>query len=342
MQRCLQLAQKGLGHVAPNPLVGAVIVYEGRIIGESWHKAHGQAHAEINAINSVEDKSLLSKSTIYISLEPCSHHGKTPPCADALIKYGFKEVVIACKDPFPKVSGSGIEKLKQAGINVTLGVLEKEALVLNERFITFHTKQRPFVLLKWAQSADGFVDAERDSASKQALKISNEASRSLVHKMRTEEAAIMVGTNTARLDNPQLNARLWPGNNPTRIFIDKSLTLSKKLHLFNNQSKTFVFNQSREEVDTRTHFVKIDFTKAVLPQLLHRLYLENIQSLIVEGGPQLLTSFIEHELWDKAHIITSPQIIGAGVKAVTLAKAAITESFYLQGDKHELFKPLKS
>jgi diaminohydroxyphosphoribosylaminopyrimidine deaminase/5-amino-6-(5-phosphoribosylamino)uracil reductase len=244
INRCLELALPGLGNTAPNPMVGSVIVHGWHIIGEGFHHRFGGPHAEVNAVNSVKDKTLLRNSVLYVNLEPCSHSGKTPPCAEMIIEAGIPEVVIGTADPNPIVSGNGIKKLEHAGIRVTTGILEKQCIALNRRFITFHSRKRPYIILKWAQTSDGFIDVLRENQGiSRPTWISNEISRKLVHKWRSEEQAILVGTQTAILDNPQLNVREWTGNSPIRMVIDRQLKLSKKLNLFNNSSTTIVFNE---------------------------------------------------------------------------------------------------
>lgn len=319
MKRCLELAGKGLGSVAPNPMVGCVVVLDGKIIGEGYHQQYGQAHAEVNAINSVENKDSLKKATLYVNLEPCSHFGKTPPCADLIIENKIPYVVIGSVDSNPKVSGQGIEKLTKAGVDVKVGVLEEECHKLNKRFFTFYEKKRPYIILKWAQTADGFIDAVRDENNTgKALQISNPDSRKLLHKWRSEEQAIMIGTNTALLDNPQLTVREWQGKNPLRITIDKWLRIPKPFHLFDKSTPTLVFTAANAISETNLEFVKIDFEVSLLPQLLNELFKRNIQSVLVEGGEQLLNSFIFPDIWDEARVFISDKEIGNGVSAPIL------------------------
>ena len=314
MQRSIELAKNGLGNVAPNPMVGCVIVHEDKIIGEGYHQKYGQAHAEVNAINSIKDKTLLEKSTLFVNLEPCSHFGKTPPCSDLIIKNKIPRVVISCIDTFSEVSGKGIKKLSEAGLEVTVGVLEKESRELNRRFFTYHEKKRPFVILKWAQSIDGFIgDDLRHGDS--SLKISSDLSHSLGHKWRTEEQAILIGTNTALRDNPQLNVRYWKGKNPIRLVIDKDLKIPQTLNLFDNTVATIIFNNSKTELIEKTEYLKLDFTQSIIPQILQVLYEKEIQSLIVEGGAHVLNSFIQENLWDEARVFYSPMLLSKGVKA---------------------------
>ncbi|MBQ8520450.1 MAG: bifunctional diaminohydroxyphosphoribosylaminopyrimidine deaminase/5-amino-6-(5-phosphoribosylamino)uracil reductase RibD [Bacteroides sp.] len=311
--RCIQLAQNGLCNAAPNPMVGAVIVHNDRIIGEGYHIRCGEAHAEVNAIRSVKDESLLKESTMYVSLEPCSHYGKTPPCADLIINKGIPRVVIGCMDPFSLVAGRGIRKLRDAGIEVTVGVLEAECRRFIRRFITFHTHRRPYILLKWAQSADGYIDRERTDGNPVVL--STPLTSMLVHKKRAEHAAILVGRRTALLDNPSLTVRHWYGKNPVRLVIDKDLTLPKDLHLFDGSVPTWVFTRRAEaSPHPQTEYIPLDFGCDILPQIMEILYERKIQSLLVEGGSILLQSFIDAGCWDEACIETAPVALEGGIK----------------------------
>ena len=317
MHRCLELAQLGAGYVAPNPMVGAVLVHEGRIIGEGWHKEYGKAHAEVNCINAVKesDRQFISQSILYVSLEPCAHHGKTPPCTDLIIRHKIPKVVIGCRDPFKEVDGKGIEKLKAAGIEVETAVLEEECRELNKRFFTFHKKQRSFIILKWAQTADGFIAGDD---SKRIL-ISNEFSNRLVHKWRSEEAAIMVGTNTALHDDPALTTRLWPGPSPVRLVIDMNLRLPGSLKVFDGSERTIVFNTIKEDEKPNLPFIKLDKEKQFVPQLMDVLYRLPLQSVLVEGGAALLQTFIESGVWDEARVIVNGELsIGNGLPAPVL------------------------
>jgi diaminohydroxyphosphoribosylaminopyrimidine deaminase/5-amino-6-(5-phosphoribosylamino)uracil reductase len=329
MQRCLQLAVMGAGAVAPNPMVGAVLVYNGRVIGEGYHQKYGEAHAEVNCINSVAeaDKAFIKKSTLYVSLEPCAHFGKTPPCADMIINNKIPNVVIGCRDSFAAVDGKGVERLKAAGVQVALGILENESLELNKRFFTFHEKQRPYIILKWAQSSDGKMAAPLNPPeggtlvheAARRLLISNEFTNRLVHKWRSEEAAIMIGTKTALLDDPALTARLWPGNSPTRLVIDMDLKLPSSHKLFDGTVETIVFNQHKQETGEILSFYKIDKSKALIPQILNALYKLQLQSVIIEGGAKLLQSFIDENAWDEARVITNTDMkIGEGINAPIL------------------------
>jgi diaminohydroxyphosphoribosylaminopyrimidine deaminase / 5-amino-6-(5-phosphoribosylamino)uracil reductase len=330
MLRCFELASLGLGHVAPNPMVGSVITYNEKIIGEGYHSKYGQAHAEVNAINSVIDKSLLSKSPLYVTLEPCAHFGKTPPCADLIIKNHIPKVVIANIDPFSQVKGKGIEKLKNAGIEVVTGVQKEAGERLNKRFFTFHSKFRPYVILKWAQTQDGFIDVLRTPAHPQQPNwITNRQARMLVHKWRTEEQAIMVGTNTALCDNPRLNVRDWEGNSPVRVLVDRTSRLPQDLHIFDNSVRTLVFTEKVVKKDSEnTEFIKIDFSEETPKHIMNELYNRNIQSLIVEGGARLLSSFIKAKLWDESRIFTGNSLFGNGVPAPPIGTNHIwTESW---------------
>ncbi|MDR0803079.1 bifunctional diaminohydroxyphosphoribosylaminopyrimidine deaminase/5-amino-6-(5-phosphoribosylamino)uracil reductase RibD [Fluviicola sp.] len=321
MQRALQLAKLGGIHVAPNPLVGAVIVCRNRIIGEGYHQHFGEAHAEVNAIHSVEDPSLLEEATIYITLEPCSHFGKTPPCADLLIRSKFKRVVIAQADPFPEVAGRGIEKLRNAGIQVDCGILEQEAKELNKRFITFHTKKRPFVTLKWAQTSNGFIDRDRSEENKTGINwISQPETQVITHQLRTSEQAILVGWKTVLNDNPSLTARAFSGKNPIRIVIDPELKAPENATLFTDNHQTIVFNKKETKTFDSVHYLKLnDFTPEAILSELYRIH---IHSVLVEGGAFTLAQFIESGLWDKALVITGQGEFNSGVKAPVLAKMA--------------------
>lgn len=323
MMRCIQLAKNGIGNAAPNPMVGAVIVHHDKIIGEGYHVRCGEAHAEVNAIRSVKDEHLLCESIIYVSLEPCSHYGKTPPCADLIISKGIRKVVIGCKDPFALVDGNGIQKLRQAGIEVVVGVLEEQCWNLIKRFVTFHTQKRPFILLKWAESADGYMDYLRNDGHPAIL--STPLTSMCVHKLRTEYSAILVGRRTALLDNPSLTSRYWYGKNPIRLVIDKDLTLPRHLHIFDGKVPTIVFTYRQETPSIPlTEFVHLDFSADILTQIMKTLYERKIQSLIVEGGSRLLQSFIDAELWDEARIEVSPIQFKQGVKAPVMQKKYIS------------------
>ena len=322
MHRALELAKLGAGCVSPNPLVGCVIVHDGKIIGEGWHKKYGEAHAEVNAVNSIHEKKLLKESTVFVNLEPCSHFGKTPPCADLLIQHQVKKVVIANEDPNPLVAGHGIKKLKEAGCDVEIGVLENEGKELNKRFFAFMEKKRPFILLKWAQTEDGFI-AHSNYASRW---ISSEFSRQLVHKWRSEEDAVLVGTKTAAHDNPALSVRDWSGRNPVRIVIDRFLRLPSKLNLFDKTQKTICYNVLKHEEHPNLTLVRLD-EQDFIKQLVHDLYKQKIQSVMIEGGAQTLKLFIDAGLWDEARIFTSTRSFDDGIAAPTLEGDLISQDF---------------
>jgi len=314
MKRCLQLAKNGLGTTYPNPLVGSVIVHNGKIIGEGWHKKAGEAHAEVNAINSVKNKELLAESTIYVNLEPCSHFGKTPPCANLIIEHKIPKVVIGCIDSFSEVAGKGIEKLTNAGCKVTLNVLEKECLEINKRFFTFHNKKRPFIILKWAETADGFI-APLHNETKNSISISNQYSRQLVHKYRTEEQAILVGTTTVLNDNPNLDARDWFGKHPTRIILDRTHKIPSDFHVKNKKNPTIIFTEEENCVNSEYCIYEFSiFDTQLISTILNNLYEKNIQSIIIEGGSVTLQQFIDSNLWDEARIFISENTIVEGIK----------------------------
>lgn len=322
MARCISLARNGIGNVAPNPMVGAVIVHQGKIIGEGYHRKYGEAHAEVNAIASVRDESLLKEATIYVSLEPCSHYGKTPPCAELIIKKQILRVVIGCLDPFPEVSGRGVRMLREAGVEVVTGVMEEEARELNRVFMTFQEKRRPYIYLKWAQSADGFMDRLRTDNSLPAVVLSSSETLRRVHHLRANVAAIMVGTQTALLDNPSLTVRHWAGKSPVRVVLDRTLRIPPHYHLLDGAVKTLVFTAveavSRENVE----YVTIDFGQPVLPQVMCELYVRKLDSLMVEGGATLLGHFLEDGLWDQMLVETAPVNLESGVKAPDLSRVA--------------------
>lgn len=310
MRRALELATLGQGHVSPNPMVGCVIVHEGRIIAEGWHRKYGEAHAEVNAVQAVADKDVLRQSTVYVTLEPCSHFGKTPPCADMLISHGVPKVVICNVDTNPLVGGTGVARLKAAGIDVVSGILEKEGRILNRRFFTFMEKKRPYIILKWAQTRDGFI-AREDYDSKW---ISNEYSRILVHKSRALEDAVLVGSNTALHDNPKLNVRDWSGRNPLRVVLDRSGSLPVNLNLFDKQQPTICYNSTRDDLKENLEYVRIEDTDFI-GGVVKNLYRKKIQSVIVEGGSQVLNYFIQNNLWDEAMVFEAPTDFGKGISA---------------------------
>lgn len=331
IKRCIELAKNGLGTTYPNPLVGCVIVFENTIIGEGWHKKSGEAHAEVIAIESVQNKELLSSSTLYVSLEPCSHFGKTPPCADLILKYKIPNVVIGTIDPNSKVAGKGIQKLKDSGVNVTFGILEKEGNELNKRFFTFHRKSRPYIILKWAESADGFISPINKSEQKPVW-ISNEYSRQLVHKWRSEEQAILVGTQTIIDDNPSLTVRDWVGINPIRVVIDKENTIDSSYNVFDNQAKTIVFSNKEVTSNSDTiQYIKVDFDKNSTQAIVDKLFENNIQSIIIEGGRKTIQSFIDAHLWDEARVFIGGINLNEGTKAPKINNTIYSKS-YLKKD----------
>ncbi len=316
MKRCLNLAFNGLGQTAPNPMVGCVITHEGVIIGEGYHTKCGSPHAEVNAIKGVKDKSLLAESTMYVSLEPCVHYGKTPPCTDLILEHKIPKLVIACTDSYNEVAGKGIAKLKEHGCCVNLGIMEKEARFLNRRFFTFHEKKRPYIILKWAETKDGFIDVIRKDKDPQTTNwISAEESRCLVHKWRTEEDAIMVGRGTACADNPTLNVRDWQGKNPLRLVIDRNLKLPEHLNIFNSESPTIVFNAVKNNQKQNIKWVKLIFDEELPARVCRYLYEQNVQSVIIEGGTKLINSFVQNNLWDEARVFIGHKTFGSGVKA---------------------------
>jgi len=320
IRRCIELAKNGLGTTYPNPMVGSVIVYNNKIIGEGWHKKAGEPHAEVNAINSVKDKSLLKKATIYVSLEPCSHFGKTPPCCDLIIKNGIPNVVIGTVDPNEKVAGNGIKKLIEAGIHVNVGILEAECNELNKRFFTFHEKKRPYIILKWAESKDGFI-APLEKLEKKPVWITNQYSRQLVHKWRSEEQAILVGTQTVIDDNPKLDVRDWTGNNPIRVVLDQNNRISNDSQIFDDRAKTILFSKFKHAVEKENiTFEVIDFEQNIPTQIVQKLYQHKIQSVIIEGGRQTLQTFIDENLWDEARVFIGNIQIGDGIKAPIIIK----------------------
>jgi diaminohydroxyphosphoribosylaminopyrimidine deaminase/5-amino-6-(5-phosphoribosylamino)uracil reductase len=320
INRCIELAKNGLGTTYPNPMVGSVIVHDNKIIGEGWHKKAGEAHAEVNAINSVKDQSLLANSIIYVSLEPCNHYGKTPPCSDLIIEKKIPNVVVGTIDPFSLVAGNGIKKLKQSGKTVTVSINEKECTNLNKRFFTFHTKKRPYIILKWAESADGFI-APLLKENKNPVWLSNEYSRQLVHKWRSEEQAILVGTNTVLQDNPSLTTRDWNGNNPVRIVIDKTLKIANESSVYDKNVKTiFITEVQNLKNSENCIFENAIFDKSLPQSIANIIYKHNLQSVLIEGGTQTLQSFIDASLWDEARIFISEHKLINGIKAPIINK----------------------
>ena len=329
MQRCLFLARKAIGYTYPNPLVGSVIVYKGKIIGEGWHTKAGEPHAEVNAIGSVKDKNLLKESTLYVNLEPCAHFGKTPPCADLIIEKEIPKIVIGCVDIYSKVAGKGIERLQQAGREVIVGVLEAESQALNKRFFTFHAQKRPYIILKWAQTHDGFI-APLQQAQQAPVWISNAFSQQLTHLWRAQEGAILVGKHTVEKDNPSLTTRHWVGNNPLRLVIDNDNSLSKKLAVFQGDP-TVVFTSVQASDTPHISFAPLSSSLLMPKQVCNYLYEQQVQSLIVEGGAQVLQQFIDEGLWDEARIFVGTPQFSVGLKAPQLSGNLITTQ-EIEGD----------
>ena len=342
MHRCLELAEKGSGYVAPNPLVGAVLVHDEKIIGEGYHQQHGRPHAEVNCINSVheEDRTRIKESRLYVSLEPCTHFGKTPPCTDLIIASQIAEVVIGCRDPFKEVDGKGIEKLKAAGINVVYGILERECQQLNRRFFTYHIQHRPYIILKWAETADRKIAAN----GTERLHISNEQTNRLVHKWRSEEASILIGTNTALLDDPELTTRNWEGPSPVRLVIDMELKLPHSLKVFNDKQTTIVFNSIKHEQDGNLYFYQVTEDVDLVHQIVNALYQMKIQSVIVEGGARLLQSFIDEGIWDEARVIRNEKLrLNNGLAAPALPVEVASQELKILTDSiNTYFKEVNS
>ncbi len=333
MQRCLELASKGKNGVQQNPMVGSVIVYNNKIIGEGFHHEYGKAHAEVKAIEQVKDKSLLPKATLYVSLEPCAHFGKTPPCSDLIVKHQLKRVVIATIDPFSKVSGRGIEKLEKAGIETRIGVLQDEARFLNRQFFVFHKKQRPYIILKWAESADGFLDALRPNDEKGSFPISQLESSYYNHQWRADEDAILVGYNTAKIDNPNLTSRKIAGKNPLRIVLDNMLHLSNTSNLHNTDAPTWIINSVKNEVHGNVTYIKVDSENSLLDTLSNHLYNSDKQSIIVEGGAKTHKLFMDANLWDEIRVIKSSKVVQSGLKANSIKSFSPTYQFKYLNDQ---------
>jgi diaminohydroxyphosphoribosylaminopyrimidine deaminase / 5-amino-6-(5-phosphoribosylamino)uracil reductase len=337
MQRCIKLAQLGAGNVAPNPLVGAVLVYDGKIIGEGYHEKYGEAHAEVNCINSVaeENNELISKSILYVSLEPCAHFGKTPPCADFILKHKIPHVVIGCKDSFEKVNGSGIEKLIAAGVKVQLGVLEKECRVYNKIFFTFQEKKRPYIILKWAQTNDGFIAAKNGMP----IKISNDFTNKYVHKLRAETAAILVGKSTAQKDNPSLTTRFWKGKNPVRIIIDSNVELKNDLNVFSDEVTTIIINKKKHETIGNIIFYRVAEAKTITEGIIECLNEQQLNAVIIEGGTKTLQHFININLWDEAIVITNTAMsLKTGISPPILKEAILLNSENIFTDRIDFYK----
>ena len=339
MQRCLDLAQLGAGQVAPNPMVGAVLVYQDRIIGEGYHRKYGEAHAEPNCLNSVADlnKHLIPAATLYVSLEPCAHFGKTPPCSNLIMEHQIKKLVIGCADPFEAVNGKGIAQLTTAGIEVITGVLEQAAIDLNKRFFVFQQQQRPYIVLKWAETANGKIA----SNTAERLHISNEYSNRLVHQWRGEEAAILIGTNTALNDNPSLTNRYGSRKNPIRLVIDLSLRLPMHLNVFDRQVPTIVFNYKKNTVENHLQYVQLNESLPMMPQILKTCYDQQIQSVLVEGGAALLQSFIDLNIWDEARVIRNNNLfVETGLNSPVLKDERFIQTNNIGSDTIHYFKPM--
>ena len=319
MRRCFELASLGIGHVAPNPMVGAVIVHNGEIIGEGYHPRFGEPHAEVNAIESVKDKSLLKEATIFVSLEPCAHHGKTPPCSDLIIEAGIPKAVIAVVDPYKEVSGKGIQRMRDAGVDVAVGLLENEARYINRRFFTFHTEKRPYIILKWAETQDGYIDKKRTDNDTGINWITTPAAKRLTHKWRGEEQAILVGRNTVETDNPTLTCRDYLGKNPLRCVIDPHLKTDLASNIYSKEAPTVIFNYKRNDQTDRCEYVKVR-KKFVHQDIMKHLCNRNIQSIIVEGGMFTLNSFIDANLWDEARVYIGKKFFKEGIPAPQLKK----------------------
>jgi len=346
MKRCIQLAENGLGTTYPNPLVGSVIVYNNTVIGEGWHRQAGEAHAEVNAIMSVKDHTLLNKATLYVNLEPCSHHGKTPPCSNLIIEKGIKNVVIGSVDPNPKVAGKGIEKLQEAGCNVTTAILKEECDYLNRRFFTYHQQKRPYIVFKWAQTKDGFIAPNMDQGSlniseRAPVWISNSHSKQRVHQMRSEEQAILVGTQTVLSDNPSLTLRDWQGDHPLRVIIDRSLKISKKASVLDGTVPTLIITEKEIENSKNCRYETARFSENIPNQICAILYRYHVQSLIVEGGSKTIQSFIDSNLWDEAFVFIGETTFGEGVAAPTLASEVVREE-HIENDILQLYKNEKT
>lgn len=336
MQRAIELSQQGLGHVAPNPLVGCVIVYNSQIIAEGYHYQYGGPHAEIVAMNRVKDKQILSKATMYVTLEPCSHYGKTPPCADAIINAGIPQVVIASIDPNPLIAGNGIHKLKKAGVDVLMGIGIDTYRFVNRRFFTFFEKKRPYIILKWAETIDKFIDIERNTHHPEIHWISNSFNRLLVHQWRSQESAILIGDNTVIKDNPQLTNRMWPGKNPIRVILNFNHQLPDNAMVFDGASKTLVFTNKhpfRQYPNAETIIIE---QENVLPVIMQELYKRNIQSVIVEGGFYTLNQFIHLNLWDEARVITGNKYFFKGVPSPELSLKP-SETYFVDKDILQIY-----
>lgn len=339
MQRAIELAKRGAGYVAPNPLVGAVLVHNDRIIGEGWHEAYGEAHAEVNCFASVKeiDKEFISSAVLYVTLEPCAHFGKTPPCADLIIEQKIKKLVVGNLDPFPEVNGRGVDRIREAGIEVVIGMEAEACAEMNRRFLTFHKEERPYIMLKWAQTAD----LKMAGPTEKRLMITGDPANRLVHKWRSEEAAILVGTNTALLDNPALTTRLWSGRHPVRAVVDMDLRLPSDLKLFNRKTPTVVFNTLMHEEQENLYMYQVSRGSALVYQIAQAFYNLKLQSVLVEGGVLLLQSFIDAGFWDEIRIITNKDIIApGGLTAPALPEAKKVDELILDSDVITTYRPL--
>jgi len=333
IEKCISLARKGILNVSPNPMVGCVIVNDGEIVGEGYHKEYGKNHAEVNAINSVKDKSVLKNSILYVNLEPCCHHGKTPPCTDLIIKYNIPKVVIGCIDTFSKVSGQGIKKLKNNSVEVIYGVLEKDCIELNKRFFCYHINKRPYIILKWAKSKDNFVAPNNQE---KPFWMTSDESKKLVHSWRAEEEAILVGRKTVVSDNPSLTVRMCEGKNPIRIVIDKELSLNEKSNVFDDQAETIVFNNIKTAIIDKITYLKADFNN-LNQDILKQLYNRDILSLIIEGGAFTINSFIENGLYDEIRVFTTNKVLENGIKSPNIPEIKISEKITINNDKLEIY-----
>lgn len=342
MRRCISLASMGAGKVSPNPMVGAIIVYENKIVSEGFHQIFGGPHAETNAIKALKNPELLKDCTLYVNMEPCSHFGKTPPCVNLIISCKIPKVVIGTKDPNPLVSGKGVLTLEQAGLSVKVGILEKECRWLNRRFFIFFENKRIYVILKWAQSFDGFIDINRTANTPVGPKwITNEPARQLVHKWRSEETAIMAGTNTILFDNPKLTVRDWPGRQALRVILDKTLRLPLTSFVFDKSAPTIVFTEREKPSEENLEYYKIKFNGNVLENILTILFQRGTQSLFVEGGAQLLQNFIDNEMWDEARIFYGPDNFQDGLPAPVLKNNILAEETAIGNSKYRLFLNIK-
>ena len=334
MEKCIDLAKKGIQDVSPNPMVGSIIVYNNEIIGQGYHEKYGSNHAEVNAINSVQDKSLLEKSTLYVNLEPCCHHGKTPPCTNLIIEKKIPKVVIGCKDSYSKVSGNGIKKLRNNLIEVIDCVLDKKCKELNRRFFSFHEKKRPYIILKWAKSKDNYIAPINQD---KPFWMTCEKSKELVHRWRAQEDSILVGRKTVIADNPLLTVRLYNGKNPVRIIIDKNLTINQNLKIYNKEANTIILNQEKSLIDGKNIFVKIDFNN-FLENMLNELYNRNILSVIVEGGAETINSFINRDLFDEIRVFTTTKILKNGIISPNIPKLNLLSKNIIDKDILEIFR----